>query len=44
MAVVTLIYVAVSLWYGGRSGMSVAFLGCALANLGFIYDLVTKGH
>lgn len=46
LTVVTFIYlaVAVSLWIEGRGGMSLAFGGYALANVGFIYDLLTKGN
>ena len=46
MILVTLCYVgvAVSLYWEGRSGMSLAFVGYAIANIGFIYDLMTKGN
>lgn len=46
MVVVTVIYlfVAASLFFEGRSGMCLAFVGYALANVGFIYDLTTKGN
>jgi len=38
---VAAVYVAVSLdyWRLGRYGMMLAFVGYALANLGFIWDL-----
>ena len=46
MALVTLAYigVAVSLYLEGRHGMSLAFVGYSVANVGFIYDLMTKGN
>ena len=46
VGLVTVIYVlvAISLYVEGRNGMCIAFVGYALANLGFIYDLITKGH
>lgn len=42
----TLIYLgtAAALYHEGRNGMALAFLGYALANAGFIYDILTKGH
>ena len=40
----TLIYLgtAVALYHEGRTGMALAFFGYALANAGFIYDVLTK--
>ena len=40
IGIVTLIYlgVAVSEWWAGRNGMTVVFVGYALANLGLIYE------
>ena len=44
--VVTALYVGVgvSLYLDGRSGLGITFAGYALANLGLIYDILTKGH
>lgn len=46
LVLVTLIYVfiAFSLFFEGRSGMCLAFVGYSIANVGFIYDLLTKGN
>lgn len=42
----TLIYLgtAAALYHEGRNGMALAFFGYALANMGFIYDIITKGN
>lgn len=44
IGLVTLIYlgVAVSLYLEGRTGLSLCFIGYALANGGIIWDLITK--
>lgn len=46
IAITTLIYlgVGVSSYFDGRVGMSVTFVGYAIANLGLIYDSITRGH
>ena len=46
VALTTLIYVGVAVGYyhDGRTGMCIAFSGYAAANIGFIIDIITKGH
>lgn len=46
IALVTFIYlwVTVSFFGEGRTGMGIAFLGYAVANVGLILDAVTKGQ
>lgn len=46
VAVTTVIYLmtAVSLLSEGRVGLCVAFTGYAIANVGIILDILSKGH
>ena len=43
---VTVAYVgtAVALYAEGRSGLGITFMGYALANVGIVIDIITKGH
>lgn len=45
IGITTVIYmgVAISFFVDGRVGMGGTFVGYAIANIGLIYDAVTKG-
>ena len=45
VALVSLIYVGVALseWHAGRPGLGAMWAGYSLANIGFIYHIITKG-